>query len=117
MVILLNNKKVVEKMTTKIILILIIIYAMTGCMTVNHTDVPLTIKAQFDWSNLSLEQKIKLQEKFGGMRAIGTGQYDKTDQGGIHIDTTAKLEVIGAVADKVVDHASGIAKEAWSGAK
>jgi len=90
----------------KTLLMIVSVMVLFGCMSVNHTGVPDKIKADFDWDNLEVADKERLQEKFGGMRAVGTGQYDKLDGGGIHIDTTAKLEVIGGVADTVLKRVS-----------
>ena len=85
---------------------------ISSCMTAEHTAVPQKIKDQFGWEELSLDNKDMLQAKYGGLKAYGTGQVDKQADGSFHIDTTAKLEVLGGAFDSGLGHLSGIAKAA-----
>ena len=102
---------------TKFFFLISLIFFSSGCCNVEFKPVPKEIRELHDWQNLTFDQREKLQEKYGGIKATGTGQLDKMADGGIHIDTTAKLTVIGDVASDTLGHLSGMAKTVWSGAK
>ncbi len=88
--------------------IVTICLCLNGCMSVKHTGVPQQIKDDFGWADLSKDDKNNLMAKYGGLKAIGTGQVDKEADGAFHIDTTAKLSVLGDVVNKTIGHASGL---------
>ena len=100
----------------KTIILIILGLGLCACMTVEHTPVPQQIKDDHDWPTLTKKEKERLQDKYGGVKAVGTGQYDKLADVTMHIDTTAKFTVIGEAVSEGFGHMSGIAKEVWSGA-
>ena len=100
-----------------VIFLLICLLIFSSCMTVQHKEVPVEIKEQFEWETLELAIRERLQDKYGGLTAFGTGNVDKNSDGSYHIDTTAKLEVFGSVLNETMGHVSGAAKTAIGAAK